>query len=113
MDIHLTPAEFETFLNSLYERDDRLGLRADTTHVLPSETVDAYVLSGHVEALRTEDIDGDLWDALEDLDETAADEDEAWRKIRAFYLDRGCVALHVGDDEYLLTEALARRLNLL
>lgn len=114
MEIHLTPAQFETFLESLYERDDRLELRTPGMSVRPDEIVDAYALSAHVEALRTEDIDGDVWDALEDLEETARDEEEAWQKVRAFYLDRGCIALRVGEeDEYILTEALARRLHLL
>ncbi|MFD1730089.1 hypothetical protein ACFSC4_01565 [Deinococcus malanensis] len=75
------------------------------------------MLSGHAEALRSADVDGDLWGTLEDLDETAADEEEAWDKICSFYLERGCVLVSVEGleepEEWILTAELARRLGLL
>ncbi len=114
--ITLSAADWQHFLDSLYERDDRLERRAPDTVVAPDEQVDAYTLSAHVEALRSGEVDGDLWGTLEDIEETAADEDEAWAKITAFYLSRGCVLVQVLDqeepEEWLLSEALARRLGL-
>lgn len=114
-DLFLSRDAFDALLASLRERDDRLEIGPVEDG---DEPVDAYALSAHVEALRAEDIDGDVWGTLEDLEMTARDEDEAWAKIRAWYLERGCVALFVGDedgarDEYLLAESLARRLKLL
>ncbi|KEF35555.1 hypothetical protein RDMS_01380 [Deinococcus sp. RL] len=112
----LTPDEWEAFLARLYERDDRLDLRAPGETYSPEEAVDAYVLSGHAEALCSAEVDGDLWGTLEDLEETAETEEEAWAKIVAFYLDRGCVLVRVAGteepEEWLLAEGLARRLGL-
>lgn len=100
----------------LYERGDRLERRAPGETYPPEEAVDAYVLSGHAEALRSEEVDGDLWGTLADLEEDAGDEEEAWAKIVAFYLERGCVRVRVVDapepEEWVLEEALARRLGL-
>ncbi len=114
--ITLTADAWEAFLASLYERDDRLDLRRDGETYARDETVDAWVMSGHAEALRSADLDGDVWGTLEDIEETAGDEEEAWAKIRAFYLERSCVLVQVqGYDEpedWILTEALARRLGL-
>lgn len=114
--ITLTADAWETFLAGLYERDDRLDLRRDDETYARDEVVDAWVMSGHAEALRSADLDGDVWGTLEDIEETAGDEEEAWAKIRAFYLERGCVLVQVqGYDEpedWILTEALARRLGL-
>lgn len=115
--IRLTSAEWEAFLESLYERDDRLDLKAAGQRYPKDEQVDAYTLSGHAEALQSAEVDGDLWGTLEDLEETAKTEDEAWQKICDFYLERGCVLLSVTDaperEEWVFTEALARRLGLL
>lgn len=114
--ITLTGEEWEAFLAGLYERDDRLERREPGTVYSPQEQVDAYVLSGHAEALRSAEVDGDVWGTLADLEEEAGDEEEAWAKIVAFYLDRGCVRVQVVDapepEEWLLEEALARRLGL-
>ena len=109
----LTPAAFAAFLDGLYERDDRLERREPGQTYPRDEAVDAYALSAHVEALNTEDIDGGVWEVLEDLDLSASSEEAAWAAVRAWYLERGCVLLRVGADEYLLTEPLARRLKLL
>lgn len=115
--IILTPEQWDTFLDSLYERDDRLERRAPGLDYPPEEAVDAYVLSGHAEALRSAEVEGDLWGTLADLEEEAGSEEEAWQKIARFYLGRGCVLLRVaGQDEpeeWLLEEGLARRLGLL
>ncbi|GAA4023133.1 hypothetical protein GCM10022631_42240 [Deinococcus rubellus] len=114
MELDLTPEAFSTLLARLYERDNRLEFRQPGETYPRSETVDAYVLSGHAEALLSEEFEGDVWGTLEDIDETAASEEEAWAKIRAFYLDRGNVLLRPGPgEEWIFTEALARRLELL
>ncbi len=114
--ITLTPNEWQAFQDRLYERDDRLECRAPDTVLGRDEAVDPYVLSAHAEALRSNDVDGDVWGTLEDIDETAADEEEAWAKVVAFYLGRGCVMVRVTDqeepEEWLFTEELARRLGL-
>nr|WP_221284072.1 hypothetical protein [Deinococcus humi] len=112
----MTPDEWQAFQDQLYERDDRLERRASGTVMGHDETVDPYVLSAHAEALRSNDVDGDVWGTLEDIDETAGDEEEAWAKIVAFYLERGCVLVRVTDldepEDWLFTEELARRLGL-
>ncbi|GGL73971.1 hypothetical protein GCM10010840_10080 [Deinococcus aerolatus] len=114
--ITLSPDEWQDFQDRLYERDDRLELRTPDTVLARGEQVDAYVLSGHAEALNSGEVDGDVWGTLEDIDETAADEEEAWERIVAFYLGRGAVLVRVtGHDEpeeWLFTEELARRLGL-
>lgn len=115
--ITLNAQQWQAFQNGLYERDDRLERREVGVTYPASETVDAYVLSAHAEALNSSEVDGDLWGTLEDLDETAKTEEEAWAKITAFYLDRGCVLVRIEDqdepEEWLFTEGLARRLSLL
>ena len=62
------------------------------------------------------EVDGDVWGTLADIEEEAGDEEEAWARITAFYLDRGCVLVRVtGTDEpeeWLLEAGLARRLGL-
>lgn len=114
--ITLNAGQWEEFLAGLYERDDRLELREAGQTYPPHEAVDAYVLSGHAEALRSGDVDGDIWETLEDLDETADDEDEAWAKICSFYLERGCVLVRVSGaeepEEWIFTAGLAQRLGL-
>lgn len=114
MELELTPEAFEALLARLYERGDRLEFRQPDETYPRSETVDAYVFSGHAEALLSEEFESDMWGTLEDLDETAESEAEAWAKIRAFYLGRGNVLLRLGPgEEWIFTEALARRLELL
>ena len=114
--IELTTQQWEAFLAGLYERDDRLERCEPGAVYSPQEQVDAYVLSGHAEALRSAEVDGDVWGTLAELEEEAGDEEEAWAKIVAFYLGRGCVRVRVVDapepEEWLLEEALARRLGL-
>ena len=83
--IELTGDQWEAFLAGLYERDDRLERREPGVTYSPQEQVDAYVLSGHAEALRSAEVDGDIWGTLADLEEDAADEEEAWAKVVAFY----------------------------
>lgn len=115
--INMTSTEWAAFLASLYERNDRLEVRAPGGSYAPEEAVDAYVLSGHAEALRSAEVEGDVWGTLADIDEQARNEEEAWMKIKAFYLDRGCVLVRVTDaeepEEWLLAEELAQRLGLL
>lgn len=116
-EIHLTPARWQAFLDGLYERDERLERREAGHEYPPEEAVDAYVLSAHAEALQSSEVDGDVWGTLEDLDETAGTEEEAWAKVRAFYLERDCVLVVVDGldepEEWLLTRTLAGRLGLL
>ena len=94
--ITLTPDEWQAFQDQLYERDDRLERRAPETVLGRDETVDPYVLSAHAEALRSNDVDGDVWGTLEDIDETVL--------VRVTDLDE--------PEEWLFTEELARRLGL-
>lgn len=109
--------DWETFLNSLYERDDRLERREHGQTYLPEEQVDAYVFSGHAEAMQSAEVDGDLWGTLEDLEETATTDEEAWQKIMNFYQGRGCLLVQVTGaperEEWLLSEELAARLGLI
>ncbi|GBF05071.1 hypothetical protein DAERI_030237 [Deinococcus aerius] len=114
--IDLTTDQWEAFLAGLYERDDRLERREPGVDYPPEEDVDPYVLSAHAEALRSAEVDGDVWGTLADIEEEAGNEEEAWAKIVAFYLDRGCVLVRVTDadepEEWLLEAELARRLGL-
>lgn len=110
MIIDLTPEDFDALLARLRERDQRLEFGTPASR---DEIVDDYVFSGHVEALRAESLDGDVMGTLADLELEARDEDEAWEKIKAWYVPRGCVVLRVGRDEYVLAESVARRLALL
>ena len=113
----MTSPEWNSFLSSLYERDDRLERRQAGETYPPEDTVDAYVFSGHAEAMQSADVDGDVWGTLQDLEETATSEDEAWQKIVAFYTERGCVLVQITDaperEEWLVSEDLARRLQLI
>ncbi|MEF2278616.1 hypothetical protein V3W47_09915 [Deinococcus sp. YIM 134068] len=115
--VELTEAEWEAFLSGLYERDEALARRVPDGEYLPEEEVDAYVLSAHAEALRSAEIDGDVWGTLSDIEEEAGDEEEAWARIVAFYLGRGCVLVRVTDaeepEEWIFAEELAGRLGLL
>lgn len=112
----LDAAQWQSFLDGLYERDDGLAVREPGVSYPPDEAVDAYALSAYAEALRSGEVDGDVWGTLEDLDETAATEDEAWDKITAFYLDRGCVLVRVTGldepEEWILAAEFAARLGL-
>ena len=109
-------AEWNAFLSGLYERNDRLELRQPGGTYTPDEDVDAYVFSGHAEAMQSVDVDGDVWGTLEDIEESATSEDEAWHKILSFYTERGCLLIQITDaderEEWLVTEDLARRLKL-
>ena len=114
MQVQITPETFSALMERLYERGDRLELRREGETYPRSEDVNAYVLSAHAEALLSDEIDGDVWGTLEDLDETANTEEEAWAKIRAFYLSRGHALIRVGEaEEWIFDESLARRLGLL
>ncbi|MBB6100051.1 hypothetical protein HNR42_003516 [Deinobacterium chartae] len=111
----MTRAEFDALLASLIERDGALLFRDQAG---PSrkgdEDVDLYVFSGHLEALRSEEIDGEIEEHLMDLGyPPAASEEAAWEQVRDFYLERGCVLLRVEADEYVLSEQLAQHLKLL
>lgn len=112
-EIELSPDDFQAFLRGLREHDDRLERLAPGERPAEDEVVDAYVFSGHVEALNAADIDEDVWETLDDLDLNARDEAEAWRKIKAWYAERDCVLLRVGADEYIVGQEVARRLGLL
>ena len=111
-DIVLTREQFAAVLAGLAERDDRLVRLAPGERRGPDEVVDSYVLSAYLEALRSEEIDGDVWGTLEDLELTAPTEDEAWAAIKDFYLSRACLLLRVEADEYVIAEELARRIGL-
>ncbi|ULH16422.1 hypothetical protein MF271_07505 [Deinococcus sp. KNUC1210] len=123
MEIRLTQEQWEQFQAGLYERDERLERREPGGTYSRDERVDAYVLSAHAEALYSQDIDPDLWETLADLEMEAGSDEEAWRMIREFYLERGCVLVRIGEDlntdagpddreEWLFSERLAERLGL-
>ncbi|MFC6591332.1 hypothetical protein ACFP81_04420 [Deinococcus lacus] len=109
----LTAPQWNELLSSLYERGERLEKRQPGHSYPPEEKVDAYVMSGHAEALWSDDLDGDIWGTLEDLEtgETADTEAQAWSIIKAFYLERGCVLVRAGDDEWIFSAQLLRRLG--
>lgn len=114
--VFLSMQAWQNFLSGLYERDDRLE-RKNPGEVYPAqENVDAYALSAHAEALQSSEVDGDLWGTLEDIEETAQSEAEAWQTICQFYEERGCVRVVVEDapelEEWIFSEELARRLGL-
>ena len=124
MELQLSQAAWEEFQQSLYERDDRLDRRTDDQTYKLDERVDAWVLSAHAEAIYSQDIDPDVWETLEDLELEAADEEDAWRMIRSFYLERGNVLVRIGDgllsddtpaderEEWIFSDALATRLRI-
>ena len=124
MELQLSQAAWEEFQQSLYERDDRLDRRTDAQTYKLDERVDAWVLSAHAEAIYSQDIDPDVWETLEDLELEAADEEDAWRMIRSFYLERGNVLVRIGDgllsddtpaderEEWIFSDALATRLRI-
>ena len=123
MELQLSQAAWEDFQQSLYERGDRLDRRVDAQTYRLDERVDAWVLSAHAEAIYSQDIDPEVWETLEDLELEAADEEDAWRMIRSFYLERGNVVVRIGDgplsddtppgerEEWIFSEALAARLR--
>lgn len=114
--ITLSSPQWDGFLAGLYERDDRLELREAGVSYPPLETVDAYVMSAHAEALLSGEVEGDLWGTLEDIEESADSEEQAWQRITDFYLSRGCVLVRVTGldepEEWILSGDLARRLGL-
>lgn len=118
MEVHLSEDAWAAFQASLYERDERLERRAEGQTYPLDERVDPWVLSGHAEALFSQDIDPEVWETLEDLDMEAASEEDAWGLIRAFYLDRGNVLVRIGEgvgedrEEWIFSETLAGRLGL-
>ena len=75
------------------------------------------MFSAHAEAMQSAEVDGDVWGTLEDIEETATSEAEAWQKIVSFYQERGCLLIQITDseerEEWLVSEELARRLGLL
>ena len=115
--ITLTSPQWDGFLASLYERGDRLELREAGASYPPLETVDAYVMSAHAEALLSGEVEGDLWGTLEDIEESADSDEQAWQRISEFYLSRGCVLVKITSldepEEWILSGDLARRLGLL
>ncbi len=112
--IELDPQDFNALLGSLLERREALIFKKDAgKRERNDEEVDLYIFSGHLEALKSDEIDGDVWGTLEDLEYSAGNEQEAWEQIKGFYLERGCTLLRVGSDEYILSDVLVRKLGLL
>ena len=124
MEINLSQDAWEQFQRSLHEHDDRLERRADGQTYPRDEHVDVWVLSAHAEAIFSQDIDPEVWETLADLDMEAETEEDAWRLIRSFYLERGNVLVRIGDgltpagagpddrEEWIFSESLATRLGL-
>lgn len=112
--LHFTLSEFEALLERFYEREDQLFLREPGQNYPAQEQVDLYAISAHAEALQSEEIDGDLWGTLQDLEETAQSEAEAWHKIRQFYLARGYYLLDMGEaEQWIFAPEVLRKLGLL
>ena len=129
MEINLSQDAWEQFQRSLHEHDDRLERRVDGQTYPRDEQVDVWVLSAHAEAIFSQDIDPEVWETLADLDMEAETEEDAWRLIRSFYLERGNVLVRIGEgatnggataegagpddrEEWIFSEALATRLGL-
>lgn len=129
MELHLSDDAWAAFQASLYERDERLERRVDGQSYKQDERVDVWVLSAHAEAIFSQDIDPEVWETLADLDMEAETEEDAWRLIRSFYLERGNVLVRIGEEatnegataegagpddreEWIFSEALATRLEL-
>jgi hypothetical protein len=115
--IRVEPQAFSDWLAGLLEVNGRLYRRDDPGlgQLNPQdalEDVDLYVLSGHLEALRSETIDGRNLEVAADLELLCSSEEEAWSGILAFYCERGALWIAVGEDEYLISPELARRLRL-
>jgi hypothetical protein len=82
----------------------------------PGEVLDRYGFTAVVEALRSEEFDEDPLETVQDLelDGPFADEDAAWDAVKAFYADRACVLLRVGEgEEFIVGREVAERLGLL
>ena len=80
---------------------------------LPFEEADLYALSAYAEALLSEELDGDLWGTLADLEAQAPSEEVAWERICHFYLERGATLLILGPgEEWLFASEVLRRLGL-
>ena len=80
------------------------------------EVLDRFAFTAFVEALRSEEFDEDPFDTVQDLelDGPFADEGAAWAAVKAFYADRDCVLLLVGEaEEFIVGREVARRLGLL
>ena len=118
MEIHLSDDAWAAFQSSLYERGERLERRTDGASYKSDERVDVWVLSAHAEAIFSQDIDPEVWETLGDLDMEAETEEDAWRLIRSFYLERGNLLVRIGDglgedrEEWIFSEGLATRLGL-
>ncbi|WP_424949623.1 hypothetical protein [Deinococcus sp.] len=118
MQLHLTEDAWAALQASLYEHDDRLERREDGQTYTPDERVDVWVLSAHAEAMYSQDIDPEVWDTLADLEMEAESEEDAWRLIRDFYLERGNVLVSIGDgagedrEEWIFSEGLTTRLKI-
>lgn len=111
----LSWTQWQAFLSSL--REDEHGQLMPVTATTDNGTlVDAYVFSAHAEAMQSSEVDGELWNTLQDIEATASTEEEAWQKITTFYLERGCILIQIPDaperEEWIINEELAERLGL-
>lgn len=97
--VQLTMQQWHEFLASLYERDNYLNRKDSQENYSSVEQVDAFVFSGHAEALQSSEIDGDLWGTLEDIEENAANESEAWAAICRFYWERDCILISISNGK--------------
>ena len=80
-----------------------------------NEHLDRYAFTALCEALRSEEFDEDPFETIGDLELPGVftDEDDAWNAIKAFYAERACVLLHVGDaEEFIVGREIAARLGL-
>ncbi len=112
--IRLSLEAFEAVLSDFYDRDHQLFRRVPGERYPHKEDVDLYAISAYAEALISDEIDGDLWNTLSDLEETAPSEEEAWAKIKAFYLARGYMLLYLGEgEEWIFAPEVLRQLGLL
>ena len=78
------------------------------------EKLDRYVFTGLCEALRSEEFEEDPLETVQDLEleQVFASEDDAWDAIKAFYTERACVLLHVGDaEEFIVGREIALKLG--
>ena len=114
--ITVTDADFDTALARFAWVDEQLILKTELGRALErDEILDRYTFTALCEALRSEEFFEDPLETVQDLELPGvfASEDDAWDAINAFYAERACVLLHVGDaEEFIVGREIALRLGL-
>lgn len=113
----LSDEAFDEVLERFALVDDGLVLRSELARpVEPDEVLDRYTFTGLVEALRSDEFEESALETAAELEieEPLHSEDEAWVAVRAFYAERACLLLRVGEgEEFIIGHEVAARLGLL